>query len=433
LTKSPPGGGGHPRDLAVRILTRVLSDGEPLDEALESVWSAARGQPAQARAWLLEVCSGALRWKGRLDLAIDSVSLKKKPTGWLRKQLLIAAYQLVVQERTAAAPVVSETVSEVKRKEGEAPSKFANAILRKIAEHGKSWRELAHDSKAPSAKAAAWASLPEWLWKAIVADHGAAFAAEFAPACMERPQIWLRSKEPAGRPDWSKYMVEPGPFAGSGKFVSGGKVGDIPGFSSGDFIVQDISSQTLVREIASHVRKALGNESEPTALDLCAAPGGKSVGLAWEGFRVTASDLDGARLKLLEGTEERVKAGIEILPKNQVENLPLQDLVWVDAPCTGSGIIRRHPDVRWLRQPRELASLAKVQLGLIREGWDRVRPGGFFAYSVCSILKEEGAERILEAELGKSSIRVSEWFLPPQNAPYGDGFWAILLRKSDAL
>jgi 16S rRNA (cytosine967-C5)-methyltransferase len=364
-----------------------------------------------------------LRWKGRLDLAIDSVSLKKKPTGWLRKQLLIAAYQLIVQEKTAAAPVVSETVSEIKKKEGEAPSKFANAALRKLAEHSAQWRELGLEGGSPAARAAAWASQPEWLWEQIVADHGFEFAREYAKASLERPALWLRAKAgPEG--------FEPGPVPGSWKASAAGRVSDLAGFSEGGFIVQDISSQQLVSEISAKVKAAVGGTA-PTALDLCAAPGGKSVGLAWEGFRVTASDRESARMKLLESTEARVRAGIHITAKSEVESLPAQDLVWVDAPCTGSGILRRHPDVRWLRQPKELAALAKVQAQLIEEGWAKVRPGGFLAYSVCSVLKQEGPERVGAAKLA-NSVSEGEWFLTPQRGPHGDGFWAILLRKKDS-
>lgn len=412
------------------MLTRVLSEREPLDEAIEKAWSTARGVPPSARAWVLEVCSGSLRWKGRLDLAIDSVSLKKKPTGWLRKQLLLAAYQLIVQERTAAAPVVSETVSEIKKKEGVAPSKFANAALRRLAEHAVSWRELGFDSTGAPARAAAWASLPEWLWTQIHVDHGEAFAREYAVASLERPTLWLRARHA----DWQPPEgAEPGPVPGSWR-AGASRVSGLAGFSEGEFIVQDISSQQLVVEISAKVRAALGSAGTSgaglAALDLCAAPGGKSVGLAWEGFQVSASDRDSSRMKLLESTEARVRAGIRIVPKSEVASLPEQDLVWVDAPCTGSGILRRHPEVRWLRQPGELAGLTRVQTSLLREGWEKVRKGGFLAYSVCSVLKQEGPERIREAKLGGARVG-AEWLLAPQNGNHGDGFWTTLIQRVD--
>src|SRR5688572_10265357 len=97
----------YPREIAVRVLTRVLSDQKPLDDSLAELGHALA---PDARAWLQEVTSGTLRWKGRLDWILDSAALKKKPTGWLRKILLIGAYQLIAQERTHPGAVVSETV-----------------------------------------------------------------------------------------------------------------------------------------------------------------------------------------------------------------------------------------------------------------------------------------------------------------------------------
>ncbi|MCM2322254.1 MAG: hypothetical protein NDJ90_03225 [Oligoflexia bacterium] len=406
----------YPRDQAVRILTKVLSDGMALDEAL--VATIAEIGPG-ARGWLQEVCAGTLRWKGRLDLVIDSVSLKKKPSGWLRKILLVAAYQLIVQERTQPGVVVSETVSEIKRREGEAPAKFANAVLRKVADHAQQWREMAPTKGAE----AAWASLPDWLWQRLVRQYGDGWARGYARASLERPVIWIRAR----RPDWKPEWAEPGDrVPGSFRLTSGGSVPDRDGFSEGEFFVQDISSQLLIFEVASEVRKALTGRSL-TALDLCAAPGGKSAGLAWEGFEVIASDREEKRLALLRQTVSRVAPEVKVVPKAGLAELEPRDLVWVDAPCSGSGILRRHPDVRWLRREKELQALMKVQREVLEEGWKKTRSGGFLVYSVCSVLKEEGPEVLQAAKLDAHLVR--EWSLWPQQAPYGDGFWGALLRK----
>lgn len=419
----------YPRNLAVSVLTRVLSDGNQLDEGMNAALSGGSADlPPEARSWLQEVCSGTLRWKGRLDLAVDSTALKKKPSGWLRKILLIAAYQLIVQERTSPAAVVSETVDEVKRKEGDGPAKFANAALRKISAHAGEWRALALRPGATRAEAAAWASLPEWLWARIEKDQGTEWSAAFAQAALQRPPLWLRAR----RDDWRPASAEPGPVPGSWRLSGGGLVTEMPGFGEGEFIVQDISSQILVHEIASVVSRAVGRKSF-RVLDLCAAPGGKAVGLAWEGAEVKATDRDernAERIALLEQTVKRAAPGkVQILPRSAVPALETQDLVWVDAPCTGTGILRRHPDVRWLRQEKELASLKEIQLQLLAEAWEKVRVGGFLAYSVCSVLKEEGPDRVATAGLSAAE-RVQEWSLSPQLDPYGDGFWGVLMKKT---
>jgi 16S rRNA (cytosine967-C5)-methyltransferase len=230
-----------------------------------------------------------------------------------------------------------------------------------------------------------------------------------------------------------------------------------PGFAEGHWIVQDISSQVLISEVAQAVRdvqeKDFG-QTPLTALDLCAAPGGKSVGLAWSGFQVSATEIKPERVALLQETIARAAPEIEYLPWEQVvpaaegenskvpnpQNPRLWDLVWVDAPCSGSGILRRHPDVRWLRKEQDVAALTLQQKKILRQGWERVKPGGFLVYSVCSVFADEG-ERVIadfkKADFHKefssdSGVGVSvlrEWLLSPQEAPFGDGFWAVLLRK----
>lgn len=428
----------YPRDLAIRVLTRVMTDGFPLDEALNHVLENRPG--SLARPWLQEVCAGTLRWRGRLDLAIDSVALKKRPTGWLRKALLLGAYQLIGQNRTSPAAVVSETVNEVRRQEGEAPARFANALLRKIAEHAASYREMALPTDPEQGPA--WASLPPWIWYRLLRQRGKPWAMDYAQASLSRPMLWVRARQSS----WAEGQgLRAGPIPGayqiavtpSGELVETGSgavsvlptlIDQWPGFASGEFFVQDISSQLLLAEISAKVRAGCGGIN-PRALDLCAAPGGKAAGLAWNGFQVVATDRDGggARMGLLQDTVARVAPSVEVIDRSKVDALTGLDLVWVDAPCTGSGILRRHPEVRWLRQESELNGLFALQRELAQEAWQKVRPGGYMAYSVCSVLAEEGPGAL--ADSGLSSAIAQTWSLDPQSAPHGDGFWAALLKK----
>ena len=446
----------YPRDLAVRALVRVLTGHEPLDEVLATM---AVQFPSSPHAWLQEVCSGTLRWKGRLDAVLDSVSIKKKPSGWLRKVLLIAAYQLIVQDRTPAGAVVSETVDEVRNMEGDAPAGFANACLRKIADHASQFRNQAFQDRFDEKAAAAWASMPVWLWNKIFYQQGVEWAREFAIAALDRPTLWIRAREA----DWSPHLgaggasekfglseapeggahptwAVPGPIPGSWKVTEGGQISVREGFAEGKFMVQDISSQYLVAQVANQVFAELGTapqhattatrggeKTRLTALDLCAAPGGKSVNLAWSGFDVTATDRTDTRLPLLKSTLDRAAPQIKLLEWKDVPACEPKHLVWVDAPCSGTGIIRRHPDVRWLKEEKDLSALIKTQRELILQGWGKVLPGGYLVYSVCSVLKEEGPQAIAAA--GLKDFVVTEWLLCPQTAPHGDGFWAALLRK----
>jgi len=331
----------------------------------------------------------------------------------------VGAYQLM-QQNVPAAIVVSESVSEVKKREGEAPSKFANALLRKVADTARSWRELPFPGNASMSERAAWASVPEWFWKRIESQHGLEWAKRFAESSLERPKLWTRI---AGQ-------LEP-------QVAAGGSVAEMDGFAEGKFFVQDISSQILVTEVSAIVKQSVkerfGREN-PSVLDLCSAPGGKAIGLAWNGFQVLATDADSGRLARVRENSRRLQAGLSgpggnlrIIERAEANGLELQDLVWVDAPCSGSGIIRRHPDVRWLRKEKNLEGLARLQRELVREAWGKVREGGFLAYSVCSVFHEEGPEVLRDTELEGSIVK--SWLLCPQDAPHGDGFWAALAKK----
>ncbi len=390
------------RAISLKVLTSVLSDGETLENALSKQKFA-----DEDRAWLMDVCAGTLRWKGRLDWVIDTLSLKKKPAGKIRKILLVACYQIIVQDQVHASLVVSEVVSEIKAIEGIHPAGFANALLRKVAEHSKKWRAWSLPEKATLKEAAAWASLPEWFWKKIVDEHGVKWSQDFAQACLERPKIWMRTAE-------SEQPV----------LMESGAVTKKEGFGEGKFFIQDRSSQQLVLEVSKLL------EPSATVLDLCAAPGGKSIGLAWNGFDVTASDRNEQRMKLLRENVVRVGRGkVKAVTKSELASVPEQDLVWIDAPCSGSGIVRRHPDIRWNFSEKEMTGIAKTQRELLEEGWGRLKSGGILVYSVCSVFKEEGPTIFEEFATKKGTEIKSQWSYAPQDEMGGDGFWGAYLIK----
>lgn len=396
------------------MLGAVLGQGKTLDEAFREL---AFDQGREARAWLQEVCAGTLRWKARLDFALDDLSAKKKPTGWLRRALLVAAYQLVATD-IPAAPVISETVDLIKRKEGARPSGFANALLRRLAESRSEWREW---KGKPGG--AAGAGLPAWFWKKIVSEHGEAWAWQFGLESFKRPALWVRADGEEVLPEGA----EPGPVEGSYRLEGSGDVSRLPGFPEGRFFVQDISNQALLREVTDLLRERIPEGGR--LLDLCAAPGGKSAGMAWNGFQVIATDINADRERRLLETVGRVgREAVKVVAYREVEDSDGQyDAVWVDAPCSSSGIIRRHPDVRWHRRPGDLEGLVNTQAELIRTAWARVRPGGYLIYSVCSVFPEEGPGALKEAALGAEPVKT--WWIEPQKEPHGDGFWAAAVLK----
>ena len=172
---------GFPRGLAVQILTQILNEKKFLAEASELAYERLPTPPSsQNKKWLHEVVAGTLRWKGRLDWILDQLAFEKKPSGRLRKNLLIALYQLLAQEDAPLAQIVSETVEEIKRRDGVPPSRFANACLRKLVNHLDSWKNFSVSPDASSK--AAWASLPPWLWHLLVQAYGEPWTSQFAEA-----------------------------------------------------------------------------------------------------------------------------------------------------------------------------------------------------------------------------------------------------------
>ncbi len=335
----------------------------------------------------------------------------------LGKILLISAYQIVVQDRTSVGAVVSETVSEIKKKEGEAPAKFANACLRKISEYRERFRAL-NPAHGQGKEQAAWASMPEWLWGRLVQQKGLEWASAYAVASLSRPLLWVRGKNSEWNPDWA----EKGPIQNSWCAQPSGAIDQLSGFQEGQFLVQDISSQYLISELTQMI------PAGSRVIDLCAAPGGKSVGLAWNGFQVEATDKNETRLSTLRQSVAKLAPEVKVTEWSRIWETaaPFEaEMVWIDAPCSSTGILRRHPDVRWLRKEKDIASLNEAQTELVQKVWQRMKPGAFMVYSVCSVLEEEGP--LLFKKLGLDVVK--SWSLSPQESPNGDGFWAGVVRK----
>ncbi len=405
------------RQLAVTCLSRVMNDRVALDALLDQELATKPFSQAE-RDWLREVTAGVLRWKSRLDLAIDSAVSRNKPTGRVRRFLLIAAYQLIAQDRVPPAWVVSETVDAIKLKEGEKAASFANAVLRRISDTRDSWRNLEFPGEAASAtEQATWACLPEWMWYRLRKQHGLENARKFAEITLTRPVFWLSEKGSSEPKLWSSEtpLVEDESLA------------------SGAAMVQDLSSQTVLTE----VWKALQEKGWSTqlGLDLCAAPGGKSVGLAWRGANVIASDLDTDRMIRLKQNIQKLAPQVKVLTKDEwkADRTALSSLkwVWVDAPCTSSGIVRKHPDIKWVREEKELQTLAKQQTSLLDEGLQLLGTEGALIYSVCSVFREEGSVRVSEFLKSHPELRLErEWIRFPVDGDSGDGFYAAFLVKS---
>ena len=395
------------RTIAVKTLAQVFNSTQSLEQSLfeELTRKNDRTLPEFERAWIYELCSGVIRFRGRLDYIIDTYSLKKKPTGALRRYLQTAVYQLLEQD-TPSALVVSETVQAIGDTEGEAPSKFANAVLRKVADSRNEWKNWKVTAESSHEEQLAWSSLPDWLFFGLRKTRGLEWTIAFAESCLKRPQTWYRkldSNEP--------FLLE------------NGYRGDEPaGF------VQDISNQLLLMEVVQVLKSTGKTPSEISILDLCSAPGGKSLGLVANGYSVVATDIDADRMQKVIENSNRLgfQSKIKIKKYSEVQNDSSKyDLIWIDAPCSSTGIIRRHPEVKWNRSEKEVEKLALIQADLLSWASKHMNDGGMILYSTCSVMKKEN-----EPDLPSGFELKKSWEWVPHEAPFGDAISAKLLVKS---
>jgi len=228
-------------------------------------------------------------------------------------------------------------------------------------------------------------------------------------------------------------------------------VHEIPGFDDGTVSVQDAAAQMA----APLLLRGLDRSAPLRVLDACAAPGGKTAHLLelagdWPGFHVTALDVDPQRCERIHQTLRRLDLAAEVLtadagrPQDWWGGEPF-DAILLDAPCTASGIVRRHPDVRWLRRESDVAQLAAIQAALLQALWPLLRPGGRLLYCTCSVFKAEGQDQIqtFVAHNTEAVLRPSPGHLLPQTGANGDpvpdnpggdhdGFYYALLEKRAA-
>ena len=390
------------RILASQVLARVTSSKDSLEECVTHVLTSASAKTFQEfdRSWIYEIASGVLRYRGRVDFIIDTYSLKKKPAGEIRRFLEIAIYQLLAQE-VPSALVVSETVQAIRKLDGEHPAKFANAILRKVADQRETWRSWTVTEASPFLEQVAWCSLPEWLFKKLRKDHGSTWVFAFSAAVLERPEVWYRTR--------TETLLLPEGYRGN----------EPPGF------VQDISNQKLVDELVGFLKEH--PKTSLKVLDLCAAPGGKSLGLAFAGYDVIATDIDPERLDRVRENVLRLelsgKIAIVDYPKI-FDSHEKFDLIWIDAPCSSTGIVRRHPEIKWNRTYHDVERMMLAQGALIDWAQNHLHEKGLILYSTCSLLDAENPKNIVGFETLKN------WIWAPQSEPRGDGIRAGLFQKN---
>ena len=368
------------RDVAVHLLVAVLDRGQPLDAVLEADRASA-GLAPRDRALARAIVGTTLRRLGTIDAILDRlIERRPRKAGILLRVLEVAAAQLLfmgVADHAAVSLALAQLEADHDARHFKA---LANAVLRRIARERAPL--LAAVEKPES-------DTPPWLWTRWVAAYGEDTAVAVAAAHRREPSLDVSVKaDPAL---WAERLGGAVLPTGSVRVGAAGDVVALPGFDTGDWWVQDAAAALPAR--------LLGDVAGLGVADLCAAPGGKTAELAAAGARVTAVDISANRIARLNQNLARLGLAAETVAANVLQWQPreLFDAVLLDAPCTATGTIRRHPDVAWLKQPEDVATLAGVQARMLARAASFLKPGGRLVYCTCSLEPEEGEAQLAAA------------------------------------
>jgi len=358
------------RKSAIYLLDQVLGEGRLLSECL-AAGALDRLDPAD-RARAQRLAADTLRGLERADRLLAK-HLRKAPPLTVRNALRLGTVELC--SGAAAHGVVNAMVEIVGRHRRHGKLKgMVNAVLRKIAAEGpEEWARL----RVPR--------LPKWLRKPLVEAWGAEAvagmeAAHFAGAPLDiTPRPGAQVDLPGARPLPT----------GSLRLEAPGQVSALPGYTDGTWWVQDAA--------AALPAKVLNAQPGEKVIDMCAAPGGKTLQLAAAGADVVALDISDARLNRLRENLARTGLSAQVVVGDALEHQGQYDAILLDAPCSATGTIRRHPDLPQAKDGAEFGMLIELQAQMLAHAWSLLKPGGRLVYCTCSLLPDEGEVQVEEA------------------------------------
>ena len=380
------------RQAAIEILNKVFTDSVKAGEALEA---AASSFTDRDRRLLHELVYGVLRRFYSLE-ADFSRFCKMKPDPIAHIALLVATYQ-IRHMRVPSHAAVSETVTAVYKMSPKAVG-FVNAVLRKVAERAPPKKLKPHQRD----------ELPKWVYAAWRDAFGAEVVHQFSQTLKSPPKLALALF--VDRDSWIEEARAMGIEATAGELspcavllASGTDVAALPGYEAGQFTVMDQAAQAAVMALEPTIGDGL-------ILDLCAAPGGKTALLShrFPDATILAVELNARRIPRLQENLQRLQCKNVTIVQSDGANLPLSDncvdAIILDAPCSASGILRRHPDAKFLHDDQEVIKLAALQKRLLGESLRVLNASGEMVYAVCSIHAQEN-ESVVELVAGLKDQR----------------------------
>ena len=413
--------GLEPRRRAVALMTQVTEDHLPLhtphrlDEVLD-------GLPPEDRARALRLATEALRWANRSDRLLGP-HLRMKPEDTVMNALRLALYEINVTGAPSHAAVNAGVSIVQKSKAG-----LVNAVLRNVGRMEQDWNALPVPVVA------------KWLRKKLIATYGKETVAAMELAHTKSPGLDISVKSDAA--GWAEKLGADVLPTGGLRLQNAGQVSTLQGYETGDWWVQDAG--------ATLPAMMLDAQQGERVLDLCAAPGGKTMQLINTGADVTALDISDNRVVRLRENLARVGMDATLVVADALKWTPDApfDAILLDAPCTATGTLRRHPDLGFAKDGSELETLLPLQATLIDRALDWLKPGGRLVYCTCSLLPEEGEAQLAAALLRHPGLTLNtarpEGVDPAWAAPEGglrlrpdywadrggiDGFFTAMVQK----
>jgi 16S rRNA (cytosine967-C5)-methyltransferase len=430
------------RQAAAKLLAAVIDKKISLDGMLDPIG----GNPAYRqlsdvdRTLVKAILHTALRHLPHIEAMLDQLLKTPLPDGAraLQHQLVIAAAQIVyldIPDHSAVDLAVEQANIDPRNRRF---ASLTNAVLRRLSREKDDLLRSVHETVP---------TLPAWFMQRLSEVYGKDHARRIAIALSEPAAIDITVKSDAA--GWAQRLGGRVLPTGSVRLDAfPGAVSDLDGYDEGAWWVQDAAASLPVQ--------LFGDVRGQRIVDLCAAPGGKTAQLIVAGAEVTALDQSASRLRRLDGNLARLGLKAETLLCNMADFRPehLFDAALLDAPCSSTGTIRRHPDVPYTKGPEDITKLAGLQERLLRHALTLVKPGGLVVFSNCSLDPEEGetmVERVVangncirvavsaeslpgleEAVTARGELRTTPAMIPPAGGSLGglDGFYATVLRRT---
>ena len=365
------------RKRSLHLLTKVIDEGEPLEYLLDR--KVLDELPPNDRSLARAITSTTLRRRFQIEKILSGYMQKPlgRRGGPAMHLLRLAVAQILFLDVADHAAV--STTMEIAKSDHKAKhfSKLINGVLRTI---GREKEEILANLDPIDI-------LPEWLCKTWVRAYGKKTVADMASALCHEPYLDIATKSDPKK--WAETLEGVALPTGSVRLKSRGAVPNLSGFEEGEWWVQDTA--------ASLAPSLLGDVNGKTVADLCAAPGGKTAYLASKGALVTAVDSSAPRLEKLTENLKRLKLEADCVTNDVTTWKPAQlfDAILLDAPCSATGIVRKHPDILSLKAEQQISQMAALQRKILKASVAFLKPGGTLVFCTCSLQPEEG-EAILD-------------------------------------